>query len=120
MSTKDPLSNLTVGRDGEDEAELGYYKAKTGEGVSVELGASERAGIYRYGFPDDSEGNHVLVDASHVLPSFRGQGLGQGYKGGSISVFEDGHYEGSGIYDNGWNISPDWTIYFCASSPFCY
>lgn len=111
---KDPLSNLTVERDGDDEAELGYYKAKTGEGVSVELGASGRAGIYRYGFPEGSQGNNVLVDVSHVLPSFRGQGLGQNYKGGNITVFADGHYEGSGVYDNGWNVSPDWTIYFCA------
>lgn len=108
----DPLSNITVPRTGTDEGSVGYYKAQTGDGVTVELSASSRAGIYRYKFPAGTK-NHVLVDVSHVLPSFRGQGLGQSYKGGKLTVFDDGHYEGSGVYDNGWNEAPDWTIYFC-------
>ncbi|KAL4912390.1 glycosyl hydrolase family 92-domain-containing protein [Aspergillus aurantiobrunneus] len=107
----DPLSNITVSRDGTDEAAVGYYKAQTGDGVIVELSATARAGIYRYTFPEDSGKNQVLVDVSHVLPSFRGQGLSQGYKGGNFTVFSDGHYEGHGVYDNGWNRSPDWKIY---------
>ncbi|KAL4754332.1 hypothetical protein BDW72DRAFT_214229 [Aspergillus terricola var. indicus] len=109
----DPLSNITVARNGTDEAEVGYYKAETVDGVTVELSATAHAGIYRYTFPPESDENHVLVDISHVLPSFRGQGLSQGYKGGNITVFPDGHYAGHGVYDNGWNRSPDWTIYFC-------
>lgn len=108
-----PLSNITVARNGTDEAEVGYYKAETVDGVTVELSATAHAGIYRYTFPPESGENHVLVDVSHVLPSFRGQGLSQGYKGGNITVFPDGHYAGHGVYDNGWNRSPDWTIYFC-------
>ncbi|RDW78832.1 alpha-1,2-mannosidase family protein [Aspergillus mulundensis] len=108
-----PLSNITIGRKGVDEAEVGYYKAETEDGVTVELSATAHAGIYRYSFPPESDENHVLVDVSHVLPSFRGQGLSQGYKGGNLTVFPDGHYAGYGIYDNGWNRSPDWTIYFC-------
>ncbi|KAJ5243073.1 uncharacterized protein N7469_001400 [Penicillium citrinum] len=108
-----PLSHITVARDGTDQASVGYYKANTGDGVEVELSASSRAGIYRYSFPSDSQKNNILVDVSHVLPSFRGQGLGQNYKGGNLTIFEDGHYEGLGIYDNGWNEAPDWTIYFC-------
>ncbi|KAJ5745815.1 hypothetical protein N7520_010997 [Penicillium odoratum] len=107
----DPLSNITVSRSGTDEGSVGYYKAKTGDGVEVELSASSRAGIYRYTFPS-SQGN-VLVDVSHVLPSFRGQGLSQNYEGGNITIFADGHYEGAGVYNNGWNEAPDWTIYFC-------
>jgi putative alpha-1,2-mannosidase len=110
----DPLSNITVSRSGTDEGSVGYYKAETGEGVEVELSASSRAGIYRYTFPSESQGN-VLVDVSHVLPSFRGQGLSQAYEGGNITIFADGHYEGSGVYNNGWNEAPDWTIYFCMS-----
>lgn len=112
----DPLSQITVSRDGTDEGSVGYYKARTGDGVEVELSASARAGIYRYNFPTDSE-PHVLVDVSHVLPSFRGMGLGQNYNGGDLTIFEDGHYEGLGTYDNGWNEAPDWTIYYCKSSP---
>jgi putative alpha-1,2-mannosidase len=110
----DPLSNITVSRKEADQGSVGYYKALTEEDVEVELSASARAGIYRYNFPSGSRGN-VLVDVSHVLPSFRGQGLGQNYKGGNLSIFADGHYEGSGVYDNGWNEAPDWTIYFCKS-----
>ncbi|KAE8143025.1 glycosyl hydrolase family 92-domain-containing protein [Aspergillus pseudotamarii] len=107
-----PLSNKTVARAGTDEASVGYYKAQTSEGTIVELSASAHAGMYQYTFPKGSTGN-VLVDVSHILPSFRGQGLGQGYKGGNITIFPDGHYEGQGVYDNGWNRSPDWSIYFC-------
>ncbi|KAL2840796.1 glycosyl hydrolase family 92-domain-containing protein [Aspergillus pseudoustus] len=109
----DPLSNITVSRDGTDQASVGYYRAQTGDGVVVELSASAHAGIFRYTFPENSTENNVLIDVSHVLPSFRGQGLSQGYKGGNFTVFPDGHYEGRGIYDNGWNRSPNWAIYFC-------
>jgi putative alpha-1,2-mannosidase len=109
---RDPLSNKTVARAGADEAEVGHYKARTADGVVVELAATARAGMYRYTFPVGATGN-VLVDVSHVLPSFRGQGLGQRYKGGNLTIFPDGHYEGHGVYDNGWNRSPDWAIYFC-------
>ncbi|CRG89759.1 putative glycosidase Rv0584 [Talaromyces islandicus] len=108
-----PLSNITVGRTGADEGSVGYYKAVTSESVTVELSAANRAGIYRYTFPTNSSANNILVDVSHVLPSFRGQGLGQGYAGGDITVFADGHYEGHGVYNNGWNRSPNWPIYFC-------
>ncbi|EAU31867.1 conserved hypothetical protein [Aspergillus terreus NIH2624] len=107
-----PLSKQTVGRAGVDDAAVGYYSARTAQGVRVELAATAHAGMYRYTFPAGAPGN-VLVDVSHVLPSFRGQGLGQGYKGGRVVVFPDGHYEGYGVYDNGWNRSPDWSIYFC-------
>ncbi|KAF3385379.1 putative secreted glycosidase [Penicillium rolfsii] len=108
----DPLSNITVARSGTDKGSVGYYNAQTAEGVVVELSASARAGIYRYTFPSDSKKN-VLVDVSHVLPSFRGQGLGQNYEGGNLTIFADGHYEGLGTYNNGWNEAPNWTIYFC-------
>jgi putative alpha-1,2-mannosidase len=108
----DPLSNITVARSGTDKGSVGYYNAQTADGVEVELSASARAGIYRYTFPSDSEKN-ILVDVSHVLPSFRGQGLGQNYEGGNLTIFADGHYEGLGTYNNGWNEAPNWTIYFC-------
>lgn len=115
----EPLSNLTVGRQTADGGSVGYYKAVTSEDVVVELAAASRAGMYQYTFPTDGidEGNNVLVDVSHVLPSFRGQGLSQGYAGGEIAVAEDGHYEGYGVYNNGWNRSPDWKIYFCKHPP---
>lgn len=114
-----PLSNITIGRAVPDEASVGYYKATTSQDVVVELAAASRAGMYQYSFPVTPGGNNVLIDVSHVLPSFRGQGLGQGYAGGSIELSSGNHYKGYGIYNNGWNRSPDWTIYFCKSSTAC-
>jgi len=108
-----PLSSITVGRSGTDQGSVGYYKAVTSDGVVVEMAAASRAGMYQYTFPDASTGNNILIDISHVLPSFRGQGLGQGYAGGDFAILEDGHYEASGIYNNGWNRSPNWKIYSC-------
>jgi putative alpha-1,2-mannosidase len=69
-----PLSGITIGRLKADEGSLGYYKATTSQNVTVELAASARAGMYQYYFPADSVTNNVLIDVSHVLPSFRGQG----------------------------------------------
>jgi len=112
---RNPLSSITIGRAEPDRGSLGYYWAKTEENVVVELAATSRAGMYQYKFPTNSTKNNILVDVSHVVPSFRGQGLGQAYAGGEISVAADGHYEAYGIYNNGWNRSPNWKIYSCKS-----
>ncbi|KAK6614136.1 alpha-mannosidase family protein [Botrytis cinerea] len=109
----DPLSSITVGRAVPDQGSVGYYRAQTSDNIVVELAATSHAGLYQYTFPPTSTGNNILIDVSHVVPSFRGQGLGQAYDGGSFQIFSDGHYEASGVYNNGWNRSPDWTIYSC-------
>ena len=111
-----PLSNLTVGRSGTDQGSVGYYRAQTTDNVVVELAATSRAGMYQYTFPGAAQSNNILINVGHVLPSFRGQGLSQGYAGGDLAIMEDGHYEASGIYNNGWNRSPNWTIYSCRFS----
>ncbi|KAH8667336.1 glycosyl hydrolase [Tricladium varicosporioides] len=108
-----PLSNITVGRLVPDSGSAGYYKAQTSDNVVVEMAATSHAGMYQYTFPASSTSNNILIDISHVLPSFRGQGLGQGYAGGEFTIYEDNHYETSGIYNNGWNRSPNWKIYSC-------
>ncbi|OTB05472.1 glycoside hydrolase family 92 protein [Hypoxylon sp. CI-4A] len=111
-----PLSDQSANRSTDDESRLGYYKSNLDNGITVELGATSKAGLYKYTFPDDADGSNVIVDVSHVLPSYRGQGLGQSYLGGNISVKTiDGgvQYQGSGSYDNGWNRAPKWTVYFC-------
>jgi putative alpha-1,2-mannosidase len=113
-----PLSGITVGRAVADQASVGYYRAETSDQVIVELAATSRAGMYQYTFPAASDGNNILVDMSHVLPSFKKQRLSQGYEGGTFNLFPDGHYEASGIYNNGWNRSPDWTIYSCMFSTY--
>ena len=71
------LSGVTVGRATPDQGSVGYYKAQTSQNVVVELAATSRAGMYQYTFPAGSSNNNILVDVSHVVPSFRGQGLGQ-------------------------------------------
>ncbi|KAI0379793.1 glycoside hydrolase family 92 protein [Hypomontagnella monticulosa] len=111
-----PLTDHSVGRSQADNARLGYYKSSMSNGVTVEMGATSKAGMYKYQFPANANGTNVIVDVSHVLPSFRGQGLGQNYLGGNISVetTDKGvRYQGSGSYDNGWNRAPKWTVYFC-------
>jgi putative alpha-1,2-mannosidase len=107
-----PLANLSQPRASPDQGGVGYYKSSLANGVTVELSATEHAGLYSYSFPNGSTSS-IVVDVSHVLPSFRGLGWEQHYSGGNFSILQDGHYEGSSIYNNGWNLSPDWTIYFC-------
>jgi putative alpha-1,2-mannosidase len=99
-----PLADQTGTRLSPDESSVGYYKASLGSNITVELGATSRAGMYLYTFPSSSSTRNVIVDISHVLPSFRGMGLSQNYLGGDMSVTaqKDGslQYQGSGSYDN--------------------
>jgi putative alpha-1,2-mannosidase len=98
-----PLADLSVNRSKADETRLGYYKSSLFSGITVELGATGRAGMLKYEFPETGGAPNVVVDVSHVLSSYRGQGLGQNYLGGNITVTTtDGaiHYEGFGSYDN--------------------
>jgi predicted alpha-1,2-mannosidase len=111
-NVSNPLANLSQPRAAPDQGGVGYYKSLLANGVTVELSTTEHAGLYSYSFPNGSTSS-IVVDVSHVLPSFRGLGWEQHYSGGNFSIIKDGHYEGSGIYNNGWNLSPDWTIYFC-------
>jgi predicted alpha-1,2-mannosidase len=107
-----PLKDLNDTRVGTDVTSVGYYKASLGSGITVELGATARAGLYQYTIPAGKKAN-IVVDVSHVLPSYRGQGLSQNYLGGNITILKDGHYEGSGSYNNGWNRAAPWEIFFC-------
>src|SRR5687768_9664937 len=83
---ENPLSDRTVTRSSPDEIKLGYYKSYLANGISVELSAAAKAGMYRYKFPENTTVANVIVDVSHVLPSFRGQGLGQNYLDGNLTV----------------------------------
>ncbi|GAB7363151.1 hypothetical protein MBLNU230_g3436t1 [Neophaeotheca triangularis] len=105
-----PLVDVSTNRSVNDTAEVGYYKSSLVSGVDIELAATEHAAMYIYSFPEGE--NSVVVDLSHVLTSSRGFGWSQEYAGGSLRLV-DGHYEGYGVYNNGWNIAPNWTVYFC-------
>ncbi|KAK7757892.1 hypothetical protein SLS62_000270 [Diatrype stigma] len=113
-----PLGNQSVTRSAPDETRVGYYKSSPANGITVELGATAKAGMYKYTFPDNTTEANVIVDVSHVLSSYRGMGLGQSYLGGNLTVetSDSGdfvRYTGAGSYDNGWNRAPKWTVYFC-------
>jgi putative alpha-1,2-mannosidase len=98
----DPLADVSVKRATGDQGSVGYFKSSLENGIVVELAATAHAGLLQYGFPQ-GQGGSVIVDVSHVLPSFRPFGLSQKYHGGSISVAANGYY-GSGTYSNGWNL----------------
>jgi predicted alpha-1,2-mannosidase len=111
-NVSNPLADLSQGRSAADQGSVGYYKSQLSNDVAVELTATEHAGLYQYTFPQNASAS-IVVDVSHVLPSFRGLGWEQHYSKGNFTFFPNGHYEGSGTYNNGWNLSPDWTIFFC-------
>ena len=111
-NVSNPIANFSQPRASPDQGSVGYYKSSLANGITVELAATEHAGLYSYAFPNGSTPS-VVVDVSHVLPSFRGLGWEQHYSRGSFGISDDGHYTGSGTYNNGWNLSPDWNIYFC-------
>ena len=101
-----PLSNgMSDTRASVDISELGYYKASLGSGTVLEMSAGNKAGLYKYTFPQSTQTKNVLVDVSHVLASYRGQGLEQHFLGGNITVGRDQDsdrffYTGFGTYDN--------------------
>lgn len=109
---RNPLADHNDTRARPDQAEVGYYQSFLGSGITVELAGAERAGFYQYTFPDDDDDDdnttdkvkNVIVDVSHVLSSYRGQGLQQAYLGGNMEVIngysEDGYYQGYGSYNN--------------------
>lgn len=101
-----PLSqNMNDTRAAPDYTEVGYYKAQLGSGTTLEMTATNKAGMYKYSFPNVKDDKNVLVDVSHVLSSYRGQGLGQHFLGGNLTVQQEKgskllYYTGAGTYDN--------------------
>lgn len=99
-----PLADHNDTRASDDVAQVGYYQAFLGSGITVELASTERAGFYQYTFPTSNNTKNVIVDVSHVLSSYRGLGLQQSYLGGNIEVVgggsSDEYYQGYGSYDN--------------------
>lgn len=111
----DPLADLSQPRADKDEGGVGWYESRLASNITVKLAATEHAGYYEYTFPavEGTQMVSIVVDVSHVLPSFRGFGWEQHYTGGTFELLDGKHYKGSGTYNGGWNLSPYWTIYFC-------
>ncbi|KAI6781107.1 Glycosidase-like protein [Emericellopsis cladophorae] len=53
--------------------------------------------MYKYTFPQSTPTKNVRVDVSHVLASYRGQGLEQHFLGGNITVKRDQDWKDSSI-----------------------
>ena len=105
-SVDNPLGNISDTRASPDLSRVGYYRSHLASGVIVELAATTKAGLYNYTFPPNVTVSSVVVDVSHVLSSYRGQGLEQHYLGGNMTITKNDsgtsalRYEGHGIYDN--------------------
>lgn len=56
-----PLLDLNDTRAAADVTSVGYYKSSLGSGITVELGATSRAGLYQYTFPTGNQVNVVVV-----------------------------------------------------------
>lgn len=114
-AVQNPLSDaINDTRAAPDVTEIGYYKASLGSGTVLEMAATNKAGMFQYTFPTNGLARNVLVDVSHVLSSYRGQGLEQHFLGGSINVHNDTkagyyYYTGNGTYDN---VS-QYDVYWC-------
>merc|ERR1711881_280304 len=65
--------DISIKRSKGDEGSVGYFKSSLDNGIIVELAATAHAGFYQYTFPQGQNGS-IVVDVSHVLPSFRGYG----------------------------------------------
>jgi predicted alpha-1,2-mannosidase len=105
-------STHSVSRAVPDAGSVGYYNMSFANGVRVELAGTAHVGFLQYSFPAGQQAN-ILVDVSHYLPASKKSILSQSFANGSIQLYSDGHYEGSGTYQGGWNLAPAWTVYFC-------
>ncbi|KAL8819704.1 MAG: hypothetical protein Q9223_001923 [Gallowayella weberi] len=76
--------DLSIPPSGPDRAEVGRYSSSLSNGVSVDLAATDDAGLFSYQFPESTKAM-IVVDVSHFLPSHRGLGTGQHYVNGNIS-----------------------------------
>ena len=70
-----PLFDLSDPQDTADQAQVGYYASSLSSGINVDLAGTDHAALFIYKLPS-SAGSNVVVDVSHVLPSFKGIGWG--------------------------------------------
>ena len=73
VGTPDPFTNISAKRARPDEGSVGYFKTSLENGIVVELAGGAHSAFYEYTFPA-GRSNSIVVDISHVLPSFRGFG----------------------------------------------
>jgi predicted alpha-1,2-mannosidase len=66
-SKENPSEGYRAPFDHKNEfAQAGYYRVKLDNGITAELGATERAGMHRYTFPAGSDAT-LLIDLSHKV-----------------------------------------------------
>ena len=86
-----------------DIASVGYYKTSLANGAVAELTATAHAGILKYNFTSGGE-SYILVDVSHMLPSYSEAQHSQLYSNGFLARSLDGRkYQGYGVYRGGFS-----------------
>ena len=101
-----------------EKVELGYYATEYEENsICTEITASERASVYRIGYPD-SEGGYLRVDCGFFLgenpvPKAR---EAQQFISSECRVEGDDTVVGSQTISGGWNNGGEYTVYFCLNS----
>lgn len=119
-----------------EHARVGLFTTTLLNGVKIDLTSTQHAGIMRYTFPRDSSNSnlsmaygssaagqtgdaHVLVDLTHVLPSYSIQDYSQTFIRGDVHLRtgSNGHasYYGSATYAGGWGQPDSNTVFFCAN-----
>lgn len=95
-----------------DTASVGYYSTRLENGVGIELSAARHSGIMQYSLPAGQK--HILVDASHYLPSETGGSDVQAYVSGAMDLQPGGQvYTGYTSVGGGWCEGAPITVYFC-------
>ncbi|EME38293.1 glycoside hydrolase family 92 protein [Dothistroma septosporum NZE10] len=128
-----------------ETASVGNFTTVLVNGVKIEITAGKHSGILRYTYPSSSRGEsnnltssqtyvsgdalqpaaprpedaHVLVDLTHILPSYSIEDYSQKFLRGDLHVRsgenEAPSYHGSAMYSGGWPQIESQTIYFCAN-----
>jgi len=99
-------------QDGDDIANVGYFRTHFENQITVELSATRHAGLHHYTFPAAEK--HVLIDFSHYLPHPTRSWDTQFYAGGEVEIHSDNKtYSGYTSIGGGWNMGAPVTVYVC-------
>lgn len=112
-TTGDVAPSAHASTRSDEEIRVGRYSVTLAPwSIRAELTTGPRVGYHRYTFPAGARGN-VLFDLAHVLESSYAP-ESQAYVGGTVSFASPHELHGHGNYRGGWNLGPEYRVYFCA------
>lgn len=94
-----------------DIASPGYFKTHLANGVTLELAAANRSGIYRYQFPQGQTPQIIVQGSLHLVAPERPWWT-QYFDSGELE-YENDRYMGRTTISGGWGEPLPWTIYYC-------